>query len=410
MEETNVTSYEVVIIGAGPAGCAAAIELGKAGKKTALIDKSHFPRDKTCGDALSVDVVNQLKKLSPELASNFKKHKEKIASYGVKIFAPNLQSTEIPFINEGKPKCGYICTRYEFDNLLFQHTCKYSSVSVFQNEKVNSFELQNGYYEIHTSSGILKAPLIIGADGAQSVVARKIALQQPDKKHHSGGLRVYYENVQGFTQDNKIELHFFKEILPGYLWIFPLPDGKANVGIGMLSSAIAAKKVNLKQVLEKLIKQHPSLKHRFENARPLETVKGFGLPLGSKKRRVSGNHYLLTGDAAGLIDPFSGEGIANAIRSGRIAAEHSLKCIEKADYSAAFNKAYDQYLYSKIWNELRISHALQRLCAYPWLFNLVINKANRNKHVHQFLVESLANVSVKKHLLNPTFYLKLLLS
>ncbi|UII24978.1 geranylgeranyl reductase family protein [Fulvivirga maritima] len=410
MTEANIHTYDVVIIGAGPAGCAAAIELGKAGKQIALIDKAHFPRDKTCGDALSVDVVNQLHKLSPALASDFTQFKTKTASYGVKIFAPNLKSVEIPFIHAGQPKCGYICPRYEFDNLLFQHVSKYPGVTIFENEKVNALDLKNGYYHIETAAGIIKTPLVIGADGAQSIVARKAALQQPDKKHHSAGLRVYYENVKGFTEDNKIELHFFKNILPGYLWIFPLPNGKANVGIGLLSSVISAKKINLRQELDQLIKQHPALKNRFENARPLETVKGFGLPLGSKKRRISGDHFLLTGDAAGLIDPFSGEGIANAIRSGRIAAEQSLKCIDKADYSAEFNKEYDQYLYSKIWNELRISYALLRLCNYPTLFNLVIKKANRNKEIHQFLVESLANVSVKKHLLSPMFYFKLLFS
>ena len=93
-------------------------------------------------------------------------------------------------------------------------------------------------------------------------------------------------------------------------------DGKANVGIGMLSSHISQKKINLKVVLQKLIETHPQLKDRFINAKALESIKGFGLPLGSKKRRLSGDRYVLTGDAASLIDPFSGEGIGNAIRSG----------------------------------------------------------------------------------------------
>ena len=166
--------------------------------------------------------------------------------------------------------------------------------------------------------------MIIGADGAHSVVAKYLGTTTIERKHHSAGLRVYYENITSFHPDRYIELYFFNEILPGYLWIFPLPDNKANVGIGMLSDTITKKKINLRETLEKLMRTHPALKERFQYARPLETVKGFGLPLGSKQRKISGDRILLAGDAASLIDPFSGEGIGNAIRSGRVAAEHVL--------------------------------------------------------------------------------------
>ncbi|UII20174.1 NAD(P)/FAD-dependent oxidoreductase [Fulvivirga ligni] len=400
--------FDVIIIGAGPAGTAAAIELGKANAKVAVIDKAVFPRDKTCGDALSVDVINQLEKLSPELAQDFQSLSDKTASYGVKIVAPNQKEVEIPFLYQGEEKCGYICPRLSFDHLLFKHMKSYSSVEVFEGQKVSSIIRTKDVVSVITEGQTFSAPLIIGADGAQSVVAKQLAEQRLDKKHHSGGLRVYYEQIEGFTSDNKIELHFFKNILPGYLWIFPLPNGKANVGLGMLSSVISSKKINLKEVLKELLSNHPSLKERFSTSKPLESIKGFGLPLGSKKRSVSGDNYLLTGDAAGLIDPFSGEGIGNALRSGRFAADHALLCLKTNDFSKEFNVQYDNYLFGKIWNELQISHTLQRLCKYPRVFNFVVNKARKSPHVHNFLVDSLANVSVKKHLSNPVFYFKLL--
>jgi flavin-dependent dehydrogenase len=262
---------------------------------------------------------------------------------------------------------------------------------------------------VETNLGTFEAALIIGADGAHSIVSKNLADIQVEKEHYSAGLRVYYENVASFHIENFIELHFFKDILPGYLWIFPLADNKANIGIGMLSSAVSKNKVNLKEVLQRLIATHPSIKERFANARPLETIKGYGLPLGSKKRNISGERFLLTGDAAALIDPFSGEGIANAIRSGRVAADHALKCFERQAFSAAFNKEYDKEIYRRMWGEFKISSLLQKLISYPWAFNFAIKRAQQSKYIQQFLIEALANVEKKKKILfKPGFYYRML--
>ncbi len=104
-----------------------------------------------------------------------------------------------------------------------------------------------------------------------------------------------------------------------------------------------------------------------------------GLPLGSKKRKISGNRFILTGDAASLIDPFTGEGISNAMYCGMIAAEIAKEAVEKNCFDKNFLKQYDEKIYSRLWNELKLSHTLQKLCMYPWLFNFVINKAEKNK-------------------------------
>ena len=133
------------------------------------------------------------------------------------------------------------------------------------------------------------------------------------------------------------------------------------------------------------------------------------MPLGSKKRYISGNRFLLTGDAAALIDPFSGEGIANAIRSGRVAAEHCVECIKANNFSAAFNKKYDAEIYRRMWKEFKISRTLQNVVRYPTLFNFVIKKARQSKYLQQFLIEALANVEKKKKILyKPAFYFRML--
>ncbi|WP_276369350.1 geranylgeranyl reductase family protein [Chryseolinea sp. H1M3-3] len=400
--------FDVIIAGAGPAGTATAIVLGKAGLSVALLDKATFPRDKTCGDALSVDVINQLKVLTPSVFDNFQDLSPKTSSYGVQIFAPDGRHVDIPFIYKKEKRCGYICTRWNFDNFLVQQLREFSSVKFYQNCEVTGIQKDQNKIQLNTTHGYFSAPIVVGADGAHSVIAKRLMNAKPDKEHSSAGLRVYYEGVTGFHQENFIELHFFEEVLPGYLWIFPLPDGKANVGIGMLSSTVSKKKINLKDSLNKLLTTHPKFSERFKNAKPLETIKGYGLPLGSKKRPLSGDRFLLTGDAASLIDPFSGEGIANAIRSGRIAANHILECFQKNDFTKSFNERYDKEIYNRLWKELKLSRTLQQLCKYPSLFNFVVKKANQSKQVHQLLIDSLAHIDKKKSLVHPAFYYRLL--
>jgi geranylgeranyl reductase family protein len=400
--------FDVVIAGAGPSGTACAIKLAKSGLRVALLDKATFPRDKTCGDALSVDVINQLEMLSPDLAAEFNSLDNKIPSYGVKIFSPDHNHLDIPFIYKSQKSCGFISPRISFDHLLFQHVKQYNNISIFENCTVTNVEVKNGKVELNTGAGFFSAEMVIGADGAQSVVSKFLGDIKVEKQHYSAGLRVYYEGVTSFHNENYIELHFFKDILPGYLWIFPLADNKANVGIGMLSSTVSQKKVNLKETLQRLLTTHPHLSERFKNATPLESIKGYGLPLGSKKRNISGERFLLAGDAAALIDPFSGEGIANAIRSGRVAADHIIHCFKERNFSAAFNKAYDKEIYHRMWKEFKISRTLQNVVRYPFLFNLVIRKARQSKYLQKFLIDALANVEKKKKiLLKPAFYYRI---
>ena len=401
--------YDVIIVGAGPAGCSCAVQLANSGLEVALIDKAEFPRDKICGDALSLDVVNQLSRLSPELADAFDARADRMPSYGVTIGAPNNKAMEIPFYRYiGDGNCGYLYPRYEFDNLLYQHLKGLENVGLKPGSPVKTVSKDNGYVHVSTSKENLKARMVVGSDGAHSVVNRHLKGLKVDKDAHAAGLRVYYEGVTGFNSGNYIELHFFREILPGYLWIFPLNGGKANIGIGILSSKVSEKKINLKKTLNYLLENKPKLKERFKDAKPLENAKGFGLPLGSKKRSISGENFLLAGDAAGLIDPFTGEGIGNAIRSGRIAGDHIQRAFRENDFSASFNRAYDKEIYRKMWKEMNFSRNIQRIFRYPWLFNFVFNKASQSMQLQHHLMNALLNTSFKQLLAKPKFYWQML--
>lgn len=401
-------SYDVLIVGAGPAGSACALSLAGSGLKVALMDKASFPRDKICGDALSADVAAQLPVLSKALSDDFFNTQAKIASYGVRLCSPDLTCIEIPFRGKDKLTNGYVFPRKSFDNLLMKEVKTSNHCAVLENCAVTDVKIADDGIAAETGMGTFYARMIVGADGANSVVARLAGTKKVHRKHHSAGLRVYYENVAGFHHKNHIELYFFRRILPGYLWVFPLGEGRANVGIGMLSSVVSAKKINLRKTLEELLSGHPLLGHRFADARPLETVKGHGLPLGTAKRKLSGSHFLLAGDAAALIDPFTGEGIGNAIRSGRVAAAHISECFRELNFSASFNLAYDREIYRRMGKEFRLGYALQRLCRMPWLFNLVVRKASTSNYWHQFLSDALADINIKMRFVNPGFYYRLL--
>lgn len=398
--------YDVVIVGAGPAGCTCAYLLAGNGIKVALLEKENFPRDKTCGDALSPDAVNQLNRIDPALAQQFHERVEKTPSHGIRFFSPNNKCLDIS-LNDARSS-SFIARRVDFDNFYFNQVRHRPDIHVYTECKVEEIEALEKEIIVTTGNTKFRAKVVVGADGANSIVTRKLTNHKVEKDHHSAGLRQYFENVCGFHQNNFIELHFYEGILPGYFWIFPLPNNRANVGLAMLSSEVIKQKVNLKEKLNEIIQRHPTVAPRFKNAKPLESVKGFGLPLGSKKRICSGHRFLLTGDAAGLIDPFSGEGIGNAIRSGRLAAEHLKKAFEQKRFDREFNTLYDRDIYNKMWKELQISRSMQLLLKYPKLVNFVFNKALKSQSVRSLLASMLYDVNIKSELLKLSFYIKLM--
>ena len=180
--------------------------------------------------------------------------------------------------------------------------------------------------------------------------------------------------------------------------------------MGMLSSEAKKHKRNLRKEMLHQLENHPRFKDRFANAKLEGKILGWGLPLGSKKRSMSGDNYILTGDAASLIDPLTGEGIGNAVISGKYAAVYAMEAFEANDFSAEFFKRYDRMIHKKLRNEFRISHALQKIGKRPWLINWFFNKAVRSKEIQQTLTMMFADVDLRNQLKNPMFYLKMLFS
>jgi len=402
---------KVAIIGAGPAGSALSMGLTKNKIEHVLIDKATFPRDKICGDALSGKVVYALNRVKPDVVDQIvAKEQDYLPSWGITFVAPNGKQLDIPFTTDKtnqKQAPGFIATRSDFDNLLVENTISPYCTAMFGSEVKSTQITPNRVFieidEIHSFT----ADIVVDCSGVRSDLAKDNGIEM-ELNHYCAGLRRYYEGVEGLSDEGYIELHFINDVLPGYFWIFPMTNGRVNVGIGMLSASVSKDKVNLKELMNKIIEEHPVISKRFKNAKPVESVKGWGLPLGSKKRQLHFDRLLFCGDAASIIDPFTGEGIGNAMISAKYASDVIVEAVARNDFSRSRLNAYTDRVYHHLWPELNMSHKLQKMVKYPWLFNFVANKGAKSKEFKILLTSMFENVDLRKKFRDPRFYFRLL--
>lgn len=411
MIETNVC-----IVGAGPGGAAAALTLSYSGISCMLIDKAFFPRDKVCGDAISGKVTTILNRIDPDIVRRFEKSTRPQGVWGIRLVAPNHIPIDVPFKARydiaTEPTPGYVSKRFDFDNFLVDEVRRRSDIDFKEGISVESIEKQQNRFLLKDETGNLEVftRLLIVANGAQSAFSRKYAGIEKEPTHYAGAVRAYFKNVRNFHPHGFIELHFLKDYIPGYFWAFPLPNGEANVGLGLRTDYISRRKLNLKKELLQIIKNEPVLKERFENAELMGDIAGYPLPLGSKKYRISGDNFMLVGDAAHLIDPLTGEGIGNAIYSGWIAAEQVKTCFEKNDFSKEMMLAYDRRVARVLGAEMQLSYQLQRLLTYPRLFNFFANRLHGSKKLMDILSRMYTDFELRKQLASPLFWIKLVFS
>lgn len=403
---------DVCILGGGPGGCSAALQLAKLGVHSVVLEKAVFPRDKVCGDALSGKVMRTLERLDPDLAAMVKRDARSMPSWGVTFVAPSGRALRVPFSrNTGEGEApGVILPRLQFDDLLFQRAKATSGITTHEGSAARSFERHNAGWRITTSDGrVIDARLIIDGSGANSPFARHVAGLPMEPRHHAAGVRAYYSGVKDLDPQGFIELIFLKDLLPGYLWVFPLPNGRANVGLGLRSDVVKTRRADLKALMVQLLGTHPQLKERFAKAKLEGTIQGMGLPLASKRRALSGDGYLLIGDAGHLIDPFTGEGISHAMISGVYAADIAAEVLVEKDTSAKRLLAYDQRVWKRLGKELAISTRLQQMANQAWLFDFVVDRANKNPALADTISSMFTDLDMRERLKKPGFYMDLLL-
>ncbi|MHB8585500.1 MAG: NAD(P)/FAD-dependent oxidoreductase [Thermoplasmatota archaeon] len=419
--------FDLIVVGGGPGGAATAAFAAREGLNVLLLEKATFPRDKTCGDAISGKSASVLREMGLIDAVEAAPHS---IAEGVRFTSPKREEVTIPFPKNVDPTGiknskmynyvtpGYVSRRLVFDDIVFQHAKAQKNVTTIENVEVKDLLMEEGRVTgvVAKLAGAEKrftSKLVVGADGAMSVVAQKVGAFERDHDHWIGAFRVYYEGVTGMTKD--IEIHFVEDLIPGYFWIFPLENGLANIGAGMIETDLQGrarrdgKKVQLKETTYKIMREHPLFKDRFANAKEVPgSFHGWLLPLGSKPRKIHGPGWMLVGDAAALIDPFSGEGIGNALVSGRFAAQTAAEAVLKNDYSAKTLAPYEARVRSELDRELQMSYKLQQLGRRRWLLNFVIHRAATKPEVRDIISSMLADREKKEDFGRLGFYLKLL--
>lgn len=397
-------TFDAIIVGAGPSGAIAAMYLQKAGKNILLVDKANFPRDKICGDAQGRKAAAILKELG--IYESYEKLPgQKV--YGIVISSPNGKSVDLDVADRNGPAPGYCHKRQIFDNYLFESATKIFKV------KFRVFNATDVLVENGAAAGLvgknesgqdetLRAKLILGCDGANSVVARKFNLNKSPSEHFIVATRGYYKNVSGMG--DRIEIHMIKDLIPGYFWVFPLSDNEVNVGLGMIVKDRVEKGVNLVAAQNKVIAENPLFKERFKDSKLQGQIQAWNLPVASYHKRCYGNGFLLLGDAASLIDPLSGEGVGNAMISGRVAAQVVVEALQKNNFSENFLKKYDTELWKVIGEEVKASYRLQKLAKmFPQMIDVLVEKAISDEDFRKQLESRLPYTGGKVEMGTPDF-------
>jgi geranylgeranyl reductase family protein len=395
--------HDVLVIGGGPSGSACAYWLAEAGWDVAVVEKKRFPRVKTCGDGLTPRSVRQLADMGVEeqLTGAHRYHGLRSVGFGRTI---ELVWPEHPDF----PNYGYTITRHDLDGLVCERAVK-AGATVWQGTEVLE-PIVDGPAEPAPHPGIgalphcagavvregsstreIRARYVVVADGANSRVGRTLGLVRDRALPQGMALRGYYRS--DLHDEPWIESHLDirdaqGDIVPGYGWIFPLGDGRVNVGVGLLSTDRRWKGVNTTKLMEAFVAGAPK-RWGLNEASSCGPPTGGRLPMGMSVTPRVGPNALVVGDAGGLVNPFNGEGIAYGYETGRLAAASLGEALCGDDtaldrYEARLRENYADYY--------RVGRAFVRIVSNPALMRACVSVGMRSEPFMAQLLRIMANL------------------
>jgi geranylgeranyl reductase family protein len=350
---------DLLVVGAGPAGAAAAITARGHGLEVTVVDKAAFPRDKTCGDGLTTAALRRLERLGvpvPGLGA------EPVRS--VVVVAPDHWQVELPL-----PESGWHATvveRARLDAALVDRA-RAVGVAVHEGVAVDAVDVDGDVVRVRTSDGTQwHVPFVIAADGHYSSVRRLTGgAAEPDLGAWHA-VRQYFAHVG----DPRLWVLFERDLLPGYAWVFPLPGGRANVGFGVLRSAGYDGKA-LKRLWTDLLARPVLRSVLGPRAEPEARYRAWPIPTAYAPERLVDGRVLYVGDAAAVVDPMTGEGIAQALDTGVFAADAVAAGGGPGGVATRYRGTVDQAL----GRDLRFAAFLQRLLRSGFVANGAIRAA-----------------------------------
>jgi geranylgeranyl reductase family protein len=342
---------DVLVIGAGPAGIAAGITSVERGLDTVVVDAATFPRDKTCGDGLTTNALRVLEQLGLPRASLGGDTYE--AVHEAVLVSPSGRRVPLP-IARGGERAGVV-TRLRLDQALVD-LARSRGVEIREGERVATVEPASRAVRVTTDAGVqYAARFVIAADGHFSPVRRAWQGTGPELGEWHAA-RQYFHGVA----ERRLWVDFEEDLLPGYAWVFPLPDGRANVGFGVLRDGRKGR--DLKALWPDLL-QRPVLREILgPHAVAEDRVRAWPIPTRYRPDALSDGRVLFAGDAAAVVDPMTGEGIAQALETGILAAR---ALADAGADPASVDARYRHDVARALGSDLRFAGMLQRLLARP---------------------------------------------
>ena len=390
---------DVLVVGAGPSGAAASYWLAKAGLDVVTVEKKRFPREKTCGDGLTPRSVAQLQAmgLESEVATGHHRYE------GLRSMAfGRMIEMKWPAVN-GMPSYGFTITRHDLDELVATNAEK-AGAELWQGaEAVAPLEpvgepgrsRAGGAVVADKARGTtseVRARCVVVADGSLTRFGRALGTARMKTWPQGMAIRGYFSSPR--HDDTFIESHLDirdkgGEVVPGYGWIFPLGDGRVNVGIGLLSTSERWKGVNTTKLMSDFVGFAPrSWCISAETA--LSEPTGGRLPMGLAVGPRVGPDWVVVGDAAGSINPFNGEGIAYGYETGRLAAEVVGAALSSPTSGALAD--YERQLEARYGLYYKVASAFVRLMGRPELMRAMVGTGMYSRTLMEWVLRIMSNL------------------